>query len=260
MGIGESVKRGFNVMKRSMPVVGLYVVYGAVSNVLNIRMTTRLQGVEPGVNPRFVATIGTTIGIVLIGIFFQAGLMGYAADQIRLGKAGVASFLRYSLRYFLRFFTLALLLLSVLIVVGFMIAAATAGLTQVNRMFSIALTAVLALVAVVFAMFMILSPYAVVLENKKVFPAIKQSFSLASRHFKGILLLGLALVSIGFLAGVLLGGILGLISLSVPALKQSQYAVAVSGSVVNAFLGVWMTSSYMAYYLRLVPASANPNS
>lgn len=250
MGIGESIKKGFSTAMGSMPLVVIFIVYGAVTNLLNLAFADRLQSPTPDQNT-MIASSALSILLVLFGIFLQAGSMGFLRDKLKTGTASLGAFAAYGMKYYLRLLAFGLIVSALVIGVILVAALALNALPEAARIVGVAVFAVIGLVVLYFVILMFFAPYIMVVEETGAVDALKRSMPLVKSHFGGVLLLGLALVAIGFLLGVLFGLVMGLVAVAMQGSNASQQLVAVLSSIVNGFLGVFMTAAYMNFYLRV---------
>lgn len=253
MGIMETVKKGFSLMISSLSVVAIFFAYGAVTNLMNVKLTAQAQAntTDPQ-NPLVAASIVFSFISVLVGLYLQAGSMGYFKSKLIDGKASLATFFTSGARYYLP------LLLFALIIMG-IVAVASLGSVLFFRMLPRPVAILGSVVLIVIALGVVvtwfLTPYAIVVSGKKVLAAMKESAELVKKNFVKIVLIGLTLVAIGFSIGFIFGLITGVGSAI--ANRQAggsaapQNVVALMSSVVNAFLGVFMTSTYMYFYLKV---------
>ena len=252
MGIGESIKKGLSVTMQSLPLAGIFFLYGAATNLVNIKVSARLQGAAAPDNRTIALTLGISVVIILIGIFLQAGSMGYLRDKIKQGAASLGNFFAYGGKYYvplLIFGLLLTLIIGVLVMLGVLaINAVPANLRIVGAIIMLLAAAA----GIYFVVLMFLTPYIIVVEDEKPIAAVKRSMALVKKNILGILGIGLILVAIGFVFGMLTGIILGAVTaLTKTSPGTSQILIAVLSSAVNAFLGIFMTSTYMTYYLRI---------
>lgn len=252
MGILETVKKGFSLMISSLSVVAIFFVYGAVTNFINLQVSSRV-GTDPAAAPTPLvgASIALSIVSVFVGLFLQAGSMGYFRDKVKEGKADLASFFASGRRYFLPLFLFGLIIMGI-------VAVASIGSVVLVRVLprpvAILGTIVLVAAALTFVVAWFLAPYAIVAGGKTVRDAMKESVAIVKKNLLKIVLIGLVLVAIGFLAGFVFGLVTGVGG----ALANRDGSGAVPGSVigimsslVNAFLGVFMTATYMYFYLKV---------
>ncbi len=264
MGIGESLKRGLSTTFKSLPLVLIFFAYSAAANLLNLRLAGGVQEpapTAPGLNTTVLASVVGVV-LVIIGLFLQAGSMGYIRDHLKTGSASLGSFLGYGLKYFLRLLLFGLFVTVIAVILllagSFVINAFPANL----RIVAVGLLVVAALAVLYFVVLMFLAPYIIVVEEKGLVEAIQASIPLVKRYFWMILLLGLILLAISFVLGLILGIILfvlglilgiilGLATIAVQGGTASQTAVAVISGLLNGILGVFMTAAYMNFYLRI---------
>ena len=247
MVVGTVIKKGFKVATESMNLVLVLFVFGAVWSVLNVFLAPQLQ--TPGGAPPAVAIV---LGIlfVLVSFFMQAGSLGYVRDKLKLGKAEFSSFTASGSKYYIPFLLLSLFI--ALVVGVFIIAAATiaALLANVMSVLGLVLAVIVAAIGVYAAILMLLAPYFIVVGGQGVIASVKSSISLVRKNLLKLLGITLILVVIGFLTGVVLGLFFALLSAVLKQPPAAQIIFAVLSSLVNAFLGVMVTGSFMTFYLE----------
>jgi len=252
MGIGESIKKGLSVTMQSLPLAGIFFVYGAITNIINIKVSGRLQGGAVPDSTTIALSLGVSVFIILIGIFLQAGSMGYLRDKIKIGNASLNNFVTYGSKYYLPLLIFGLLLT---LIIGGLVMLGVLAVNVMPQSLKVVGAVVMLLAAaggIYFVVMMFLTPYIIVVEDEKPIPAVKRSMDLVKKNILGILGIGLLLVAIGFVLGMLSGIILGAATaLAKVGPDASQMLIAVLSSVVNAFLGIFMTSTYMTFYLRI---------
>jgi small-conductance mechanosensitive channel len=295
MGILETVKKGFSLMVSSLGVVGIFFVYGAVTSVMNAQFASRAQGNPPNAsNPLVAISVVLSLLSVFVGLYLQAGSMGYFKEKLQSGKASLGSFFASGARYFIP------LLLFSLIIMGIVAVASVGSVAMIRvlpRPVAIVGSVVLIVVALIFVVFWFFAPYAIVVKKEKVISAIRHSTQLVTQnaiwktvfYFLALLLMtatvlpmlvalliymfnekarnntffsalitrlyivSLILILIGFLAGFVLGLITGVGGAVVNRGSGGAVppgAIAIM-SIINAFLGVFMTATYMYFYLKV---------
>lgn len=263
----ESVKKGLAMMVSSLPVVAIFFAYGVASNFISGSLSTRLNQTGGGTGPLFYASLLVSFAFVIVGLFLQAGALGYFKEKATRGTAGVGLLVGEGKRYFGRLFVFGLVLMAI---VAISAVGAVVSNQVLPRPAAMAVSGLLVVVSLYFVMIWFLTPYAVVVHEQKLKEAMSTSFSLMKKHFLGIVGIGLILVVIGFLVGFLFGLVSGLIgavanrgaALQTPGTPAvPQVVMTVFGSLVNAVLGVMMTATYMHYYLKISrKEQANPVS
>lgn len=248
MAIGTVIKKGFKVATESMDLVLVLFVFGGVWSLLNVFLAPWLQ--MPSTAPPAVAIV---LGILfaLASIFMQAGSLGYVRDKLKLGKAEFSSFTASGSKYYIPFLLLSLFI--VLVVGVFIIAAAAiaALLANVVSVLGLVLAVIVAAIGVYAAILMMLAPYFIVVGGQGVIASVKSSISLVRKNLLKLLGITLILVAIGFLIGVVLGLFFAFLSTALKQAQAAQIIFAVLNSLVNAFLGVMVTGSFMTFYLEI---------
>lgn len=263
MGIIESIKKGFLVAFRSMDLVLALFVFGFIWNLINVFAFKNTENPTP---PEAALMIVTGVVFILFTIFMQAGSLGYVCDRVKTGAASLSSFASSGGKYYLRILLIGLIVGAVAIVFILLASLALALLgggqeaaAQPNRTLnalSIALAAILVIVAIYFILLMFLAPYIAVSEERKVIESLKKSVSTVKANFLRILGVFGLLILIGFVFGLVVGLVFALVSLGVKG-PAAEVIFAALSSFVNSYLGVVVTGTFMNYYLALAGNTQN---
>jgi hypothetical protein len=251
MGIGEAISKGLGVAKKSMGLVLLLFVFGAVFNVLNVFLAppVPVEGAEP--TPPSPAMIAVGVVFIFLTIYFQGGSMAYVRDSVKSGAATLASFTAGGGKYYVKLLLLGLLVAAV-IGVFVLLAALVAGfLGSLVPFLAIPAAILLGALGIYFVVLLFLSPYAAVADDQGVGASIKLSMKLVKKNILKLLGISLLVIVIGFGVGLVLGALLAGISVVIKAQQPVQIVFAVLSSFVNAWLGVFVTAAFMNFYLSL---------
>ena len=254
MSIGESIQKGFSTTKKGMPLVGLLFVFGFIFNLVNVMMVPKTP--EPNAAPS-PALIVFGVIFIFLSIFFQAGSMGFVRDLIKTGKASLGSFTSAGGKYYLRLLMLGIVVSLIIGVFVLLAALAVAFLKDKLAPIGVVLAIFFGALGLYFVVMLFLSPYAAVVDEKRVGESIKLSTKLVKKNILTLLGLSAILIVIGFGIGMLLGAILAGISYVIKQEMVSQVVFAVLSSIVNAYLGVVVTAAFMNFYLSLADRNNN---
>lgn len=260
MHIVETVKKGLSIAKNSLNVVGIVFIVTAVWSVINVLVAPRFE--QAAATPDLKTSLGILgVGAIfmLMTVYLQAGQIGYVLEKLKGGSATLAHFTSAGGKFFGKMFLFGLFVL--LIVAGLIGIGVipVALLPQIPRPLEIVWALLVMAVAIAFAILAFFSPYAIVNENLGPLKAYKKSASVMKKHLGAALLLGLALLVVGVIVGVVLGGVTALLLLAVKGETASNVIFAVLSSLVNAFLGVAVSASVMKFYLEVNQASTSTN-
>ena len=253
MGIGESIKKGFGTAKNSLPVILVLFVLGFVFNLVNLKFAPQTQDPNAGPSPVLIIT---GVIFVFLTVFLQAGSMGYVRDRLKTGSASLANFTAAGGKYYLPLLVLGLIL-SLIIGVFVLLAALAAALLQNLPVLSIPLAILCAALGVYFVVMFFLSPYAVVVDGKPVKQSLSVSMKLVKKNIGALLGMAVLLILIGFAIGLGLGAILAGIGALIKQESISQIVFALLSSLVNAYLGLVVTATFMSFYLALPDRNNN---
>ena len=253
MGIGESIKKGFGVANKSVPVVLVLFVLGFIFSIVNLKLTPQTQ--DPNASPSPVL-IAVGIIFIFLTIFLQAGSMAYVRDRIKSGTATLGSFLASGGKYYLPILVLGIVV-SLIIGVFVLLAALVVAMLQSIQVLSIPLAILFAALGIYFVVMLFLSPYAVVVDGKSVKQAIQLSMKLVKKNILALLGISALLILIGFGIGLGLGAILAGVGFLIKQESVSQIVFALLSSLVNAYLGMVVTAAFMNFYLALPDRNNN---
>ncbi len=255
MSVGEAVKKGFSVMKRSFDLVLALFVFGAVWNIISV-FVKPIQTATPDT--------ATTVKILVIGlvfimasVFVQGGSLGYICEKVKQGSAGFPKFFESGAKYYLRILFLGLLIGLIALALILLATLAVAALQGPLAVGGVIVALLLGAVGIYLALLFFLAPYAIVADNEKTIAAIKKSMSLVKQNMLKLLGILLILVAVGFGIGILLGIGFAALSAAIPAGNAAQIAFGVVSSFINAILGVVVTGSFMSFYLSISNNNAN---
>ena len=247
MAVKASIKKGFGVAKGSLAIVGILSLFGFVWSLLNIYYAPKIQAQAQAPDAKTsVLIVVSTVIFILVSIFLQAGTLGYVRDKIKQGKANFAAFMAGGAKYYGRLFVVGLII-SLVAIAFILVAALAVALLKKPGLF---IAVPVALAAIYFILLMFFAPYIVVVNEEKSIASIKKSVGMVKKNLLGVLGISAILVVIGFGVGLLIGVILGLLNVASPGVI-SQVATAVLSSLLNAFLGVFVTATFMNFYLEI---------
>jgi len=251
MAVKESIKKGFGVARQSMAIVGILSLFGFVWNLLNIYYAPKIQAQTqtPDVKTSVLIVIATLI-FIFVSIFLQAGTLGYVKDKLKQGKADLSAFIGGGSKYYLKLFVVGLII-TLIAMVFIVVAAVAVALLKTPGLF---IAVPVAIVGIYFILLMFFAPYIVVVDEEKSIAAIKKSIGVVKKNLLSVLGIAAILIAIGFAIGLLSGVVLGLLNVAAPGII-SQVAFAVLSSILNAFLGIFVTASFMNFYLTTSNAS-----
>lgn len=253
MKIGESVSKGFAVAKKSKGLVLLLFVFGFLFSLLNLFLAPPAPDAAQTPSP---ALIAVAIVFIFVTIYFQAGSMAFVRDVVRTGSANLGNFNAGGMKYYLRLLLLGLTV-SLIIGVFVLLAALTVSFLQSLPILSVPLAILFAALGVYFVVMLFLSPYAVVVDEMGVKASIRLSMKLVKKNILTLLGISVLMILIGFGVGLVLGAILAGVSFAVKAEMASQVIFALLSSIVNSFLGVFVTAAFMSFYLSLTDRNNN---
>ena len=247
MGIVESIKKGFSTAVSSLPVVLVLFVFGFIFNLIN--MTLAPQAQAPNAPPS-IPMIAAGVVFILLTVFMQAGSMGYVRDKIKQGSASFANFTGSASKYYVRILLLSLVI--ALIIGAFVLLAAlvVALLGQKAQYVAIGIAIVIASIGIYTLILLFFAPYIAIVNEQGVAASLKESVKVVRANILKVVSISLILIAIGFAIGLVIGLVVGLLARVMQG-TSSQIVFAFLSSLVNAFLGFFVTSSFMSFYLGL---------
>ncbi len=250
MGIGESIKKGFGITKKSMSLVMLLFVFGFIFNMINLTLAPKTAEAGTTTPPSPILIVAAVI-FIFLSIFFQAGSMGYVLDKIKTGAATFSNFTSSGRKYYLRLLLLGLVVSLIIGVFVLLAALAVAFLKDKLVAVGVILAILFAALGIYFVVMLFLSPYAAVVDDKKVKESIGLSMRLVKKNILSLLGISALLILIGFGIGLVLGAILAGLGYLIKQEMITQTIFALLSSFVNAYLGVVVTAAFMNFYLSI---------
>lgn len=239
----SSIKKGFQVTSKSAALVLSLSLIGVVWSFLNISLAPKEVTANSTPSVPFLL-LG--VAVLFTSFFLQAGSLGYLYEKIKQGASSQKTFVNSGLKYYLRLLGLGLFIGVFGIVFVLLALTISASFKTVGTVIGVALAATW--VYVVLLLF--LSPYIIVAKDQKLIASAKESLDISQKHIWTVVGLALLLVAIGFMIGVVLGLVVGSLSV-VMKNRSSEFIFAIFSSVINAYLGVLVTASFTAFYLEL---------
>ena len=239
------VRKGVTTASASLPVVLLLFVFSFVFNLINLSLASKVQTPDTQMTPLM---IGVGFLFVFLTIFMQAGSMGYVRDRIKEGKASLANFTASGSKNYVRILLLSLLIALIIGVFVLLAALLVALLGQKMQTLSMGLAIVVAAIGIYAVILFFFAPYIAIADGKPVMTSMKESIAFVRKNILQVLGISIVLISIGFVIGIGLGFLVGFTAKVIPT-AQSQILFAFLSSLVNSFLGLVVTSSFMHFYL-----------
>jgi len=251
-----AIKRGFGVAAKNLGLVSILIVFNAIGSLVSMPFA-----VQPGQTPTPQMTASALIFsviFILISIFFQGASLALVRDYVKSGAAKISSFVSYGAKYYLKLFGLGLLIILIIgvaaLVAGLLVAATAPLNNAVVTNIAIGIAVVIvSIVGLLYFIPLTLSPYSLICGESGVIAAMKDSLAVAKKPFSRVLwllLLFALLILIALGIGLVIGFMVGLLTAVMPA-AAGRIVMAIVTSVINGYLGVVMTGSFMIFYLGL---------
>lgn len=253
MGVMEVIKKGFGVANKCLGLVLILFAFNLVFNLASIPLA-----VQPGaeVTPQVTASaLILSLVFILVSILLQGASLGLVKDFVKNGKLALAQFFSYGAKYYLRLLglgVLIVLIIAVIALVAALLIAATIPLknTVVTVIMSI-ISVVVGALGLYWIFLLILTPYAIVVEEAGIIEAMKKSIGTVRRNIGKVLLVLILLILISLGIGFIVGFLTGLVSAALP-IRAGQVLIGIVNSIVNGYLGVVMMAAFMALYMGIV--------
>ena len=288
MGIGEAIKKGFSTALHSVVLVlvllGINVAFNLIASPFSLKIQAVMTEIQKLPNPDFKLflpilplIILVALANILISAYTQAGLVGYLKDKIKSGPLPLASFFTSGAKYLVKFLLLMLLGLAyslavfiaaiAVVAVGALIASLFKGAALASGIiiFIFAAVGLVILGAGIYFGFLFFSmaPYAIVVQESKVMDAVKSSLAFVRSKLGPII--GLTLIFVGIILLLVVFVSVSAVLLRLGAggvpqtflMKASQLILTLPFGFLFTFFAVFMTSSFMSYYLGSSNTSNN---
>ena len=253
MGIFGSIKKGAAIAASSLPVVMILFVFSFVFNLINLMLTP--ENPDPNTPPP-VALIAAGIAFVLVTVYMQAGSMTYMRNKIKQSAAALSDFFAGGMRYYLKMLGLSLIMAVIIGIFVLIAALSISQLGQTQRIVAGAIVSVCFIVGMFLLVLLFFAPYIAICEDAGVIASLKKSKSLVLANFMKVVGLAIVLILVGFLVGILIGFVVGLVARTMPPMG-SKVLFAFLSSLVNSYLGLFVTASFMSFYLSRSSAPSN---
>lgn len=261
MGVMEAIRKGFGVAVKGMSLIAVLFIFNLAGNLATLPFTP-VSG-TPASPQATLPLLMISLVFIILSVFIQGGSLGLVRDIIKEGRMKLNMMAGYGAKYFVRLLVLGVIILLfvvVLALVSGILIAITAPLNNaiVTAIVIAAVVAATVIAALYFLIPFILSPYAIVCDEVGAMDALKKAIALGRKPFVKVftlLALVILLVLLALGVGFLIGLVVGLISALLPVGAARMLMVVVS-SVVNSYLGIVATASFMVYYLAKKEAVA----
>ena len=256
MGVGAAIKKGFGVAGASWPLIGLLFLFNLVWNLGSIPFAQKPP--EEWAVGTWVWAVLFIATFLLLAVFVQGGMLGYALSAVKEGKAELSRFWQAGRQWFGRLFGLGLVLVLCAGLVGlvFVVTFAMAlgvSLAWENNIVAIVLANILAVaisgVALYFLFLLFFAPYAMMCDQVRIRESLKRSVHFVRSSLGRVVLLLVLLVLVSLVAMLVVGLVaLLMITLKVPT-TASDVIVRILSSGINSYLGVVTATSLIGFYV-----------
>ncbi len=256
MSIIEAVKKGFTLSGKLFKVMVLFFMLNVIMGLISLPLAKPENVGNPS-----VAVISFILSLIFFAIFIylQGGALGAARDIHKSGSWDMANFSAYGKKYYLKI--LGLLALYILIALGIVLILALIGsgiLAIGDNAFTRTLVFGAAALIAIFTIVLLLFPiYSIVADEKSVMQAFKKGIKLGRDHFWPVLGLFALLVIISVFISLVVGFIIGLVTVPFPLLL-GQVLITIVNSAVQSYIPIVMMLALMGYYLSLTKESEAP--
>ena len=255
MKVMDAIKKGFEIASKNLNLVLIVFIFNVVWNLAVIPFSPEAAA---GVTMTPALTILSII-FILASIFVQGGILGSVKDIVKEGKQELGRFVNYGAKFYLRLLCIALIIILIIGVVGFIATLIVATSAPTGNAGLIAFTAIIALVIAGLGLYLMLllflSPYILIAEDTGVLKAMRMSIDFVRKIVLKVLGLGALLVLIGLGIGLLMGVVAGILSIIFKG-KILQFIMGIISGGVNGYISIVVTSCLMTYYLTMKGAQS----
>ncbi|MFH2137480.1 MAG: hypothetical protein ABII88_03095 [Candidatus Omnitrophota bacterium] len=258
----EALKKGFDLVKGLVVVIGIIVIFNCVTSGVVISIV----GLNP--NPERVGEMAgvmviLSICIMLAWIFMEGGVFCSVLSQIKSGDNGVSGFIGNCLKYFVRLLGIGFVAGLITVVIWFAGALVTGiivAMGQGTNPFFNTLALILFGIAVIFSALLIMplliSHYVVVIENGKIIASLKKALGLFKQYWGRFVALFLLITLILLVVSFISNLISVLLTKTIPnAGILAVFQIAIAG-VVNGIMSVFSSCCLMSMVLAVMTPQA----
>lgn len=245
MTVLESIKKGFSVAAQNLGLVLFLFVFGAGWNLTSLLFPQSFQNPTPA---QLAVFLTLALFFIIVSVYLQAGSMGYVRDRLKGLPTSPASFAASARRYYFRFLGVGSVLAAIAGTFALIAILPLEFIGKTLPVVAIPVAVVASLVGIYFIIMMFLAPYIVVCKEERAIASLRQSMDFVKRNILSILGLFGILVAAGFVVGALLGAVYAVIPSNLQG-TSTLVILTTLNSLVNAFLGVVVSGSFMAFYL-----------
>ena len=248
----DAIKKGFEIIPKSIGIILVLFVFNLVWNLLTIPFTPAapLETGAPAPMPPMLGLI--SIIFVLLSIFIQGGVLGSVRDAIKEGQAQLDRFTGYGGKFYLRLLGLGILIGLIIFVAAIVATVIASAATATGNGAIIAIAVIVALIIGALGVYLVIllffSPYILVAEDSRIPAAMKASVTFVRQRLLSVIGLALLLGLIALGVGLIMGAITGVMSIAIGG-KVIQVIFGIITSGVNACLSIIITASLLSYYL-----------
>lgn len=249
MTIFDAAKKGFVQTGKLMNVVLVFFVFNVVVGLISLPLASPDRVGDPGI---IAISVISSILFFLIFIFLQGGALGLVKDQLKSASSSMAQFTDYGKKFYVRILALLLLYILLAIAVVLVLSLISAGVLLLgDNMATRSIVAMLVTVVAIGVITLLLYPiYAIVAEDLGAIEALKKGIATAKCNFwKTLGLFALMLVaSLGI--SLVIGFIIGIVSVPLPA-QISQVMVVLVNAAVQSYIPIVMMVTFLSYYFSI---------
>jgi len=254
MGIIETIKRGFGIVHKNLPIILIVFIFNGIGSLLRLRFAPAAPALGTPPTPEALVLTGI---MSLVGILVFGGILGSLKDYIKTQNSSPANFFKHGCKYYLKLLATWLLIgLVMMIFVALSVFGVGLGVVLRNLVgvvLALAFVLIAGGIGIYLFILLFLSPYVVVADDTGPIAAIQKSVQFTRKSVLTILgllvLLLLITVGMGFLVGV----VAGVISFIIKG-AAGRILVAVISSIFNAYVNVLLPACFLLYYM----ASSKP--
>ncbi len=270
MKIFQAIGSGINVTTRNLRLILWLTIFQVVSGVLTIALAPATATVGPEQSPFALIPWWFWIWVLivlLVGVFFQSGVLTYLKEALRSGTSNWDQFLAGAKKFFVRILVFGLLFMAAILIAAVLVVIISGmfglvfggGSENAGGAVAVIFSILLGIGVFVGSIFLIFSPMAIVAGDEKLFVGVMKSVQLVTKYFWRSLGLYALLVAFIFLANLIVSIVVnGLFGIIIRNMTILNYVVTVINAPFIAYFTTIFTASLLAYYISLSSSAQAP--
>ncbi|MFH1258334.1 MAG: hypothetical protein ABII74_00725 [Elusimicrobiota bacterium] len=192
-GILVFIGKGFKLANQNWKMISMVFGFYLAMGLINLPIQNKLPraGTLAQDIPLFWAVMAILMLIInfLAGVFLQGGLLSFVKEIIKKGETSFANFWQGGKKFYLKLFLFSLLVVSAIIILmvvmlmcGLLFSLLARGNQAVMQMIFFVFIFLGGIIGFVVSVFVVFSPFIIVDQEEKLFPAIRESFDITTKN------------------------------------------------------------------------------